>query len=132
MDDHNFVPLLEFGRRPQCVLCKVTGTGKVKKEMPKVRCTLIILIMVIMMMAGAVFGVNNKKVAVPGWGSCSYASLEPLLDDWMDSQLKKVSSAAPLSFLLDTCVARRPFPPPLQCCISSFAVARCKLSILGS
>ena len=38
MDDHNFVPLLEFGRRPQCVLCKVTGNGNVKKEMPKV-CT---------------------------------------------------------------------------------------------
>ena len=36
MDDHNFVPLLEFGRRPQCVLCKITGTGNVKKEMPKV------------------------------------------------------------------------------------------------
>merc|ERR1712223_1605150 len=35
MDDHNFVPLLEFGRRPQCVLCKITGTGNVKKEMPK-------------------------------------------------------------------------------------------------
>ena len=34
---------------------------------------------------------QQKKVAVPGWGSCSYASLEPLLDDWMDSQLKKVS-----------------------------------------
>ena len=40
---------------------------------------------------------QQKKVAVPGWGSCSYASLEPLLDDWMDSQLKKVSSAAPPS-----------------------------------
>merc|ERR1712014_506415 len=35
MDEHNFVPLLEFGRRPQCVLCKITGTGNVKKEMAK-------------------------------------------------------------------------------------------------
>ena len=32
MDDHNFVPLLEFGRRPECVRCRVTGTGNVKKE----------------------------------------------------------------------------------------------------
>lgn len=64
MDDHNFVPLLEFGRRPQCVLCKVTGTGNVKKEMPKVcdNLILIILIMVmtmLMLMTGAVFGVNK-------------------------------------------------------------------------
>ena len=34
MDDHNFVPLLEFGKRPECVRCKITGTGNVKKEMP--------------------------------------------------------------------------------------------------
>lgn len=32
-----------------------------------------------------------KKVAVPGWGSCSYASLEPMLDDWMAKQLDKVT-----------------------------------------
>ena len=80
MDDHNFVPLLEFGRRPQCVLCKVTGTGNVKKEMPKVTENVEILMMMVVM-----------KVAVPGWGSCSYASLEPLLDDWMAKQLEKVS-----------------------------------------
>ena len=34
MDDHNFVPLLEFGRRPDFVRCRVTGTGDVRKEMP--------------------------------------------------------------------------------------------------
>ena len=34
MDDHNFVPLLEFGRRPECVRCRVTAAGSVKKEMP--------------------------------------------------------------------------------------------------
>jgi len=34
MDDHHFVPLLEFGKRPECVRCKITGTGDVKKEMP--------------------------------------------------------------------------------------------------
>merc|ERR1711953_1453931 len=34
MDDHNFVPLLEFGRRPECVRCRVTGTGDVRKEIP--------------------------------------------------------------------------------------------------
>ena len=35
MDDHNFVPLLEFGKRPECVRCRVTGSGDVKKEMPQ-------------------------------------------------------------------------------------------------
>ena len=35
MDDHNFVPLLEFGKRPDCTRCRVTGAGKVRKEMPK-------------------------------------------------------------------------------------------------
>ena len=35
MDDHNFVPLLEFGKRPECVRCRVTGSGNVKKEMPQ-------------------------------------------------------------------------------------------------
>ena len=34
MDDHNFVPLLEFGKRPECVRCRVTAAGNVKKEMP--------------------------------------------------------------------------------------------------
>ena len=33
MDDHNFVPLLEFGKRPECVRCRITGTGKVDREM---------------------------------------------------------------------------------------------------
>ena len=68
MDDHNFVPLLEFGRRPQCVLCKVTGTGNVKKEMPKV-CYTLVLIMVmtmLMLMPGAVFGVNKGGSARMG------------------------------------------------------------------
>ena len=32
MDDHNFVPLLEFGRRPESVRCRVTGTGAVGRE----------------------------------------------------------------------------------------------------
>ena len=77
MDDHNFVPLLEFGRRPQCVLCKVTGTGKVKKEMPKVRYTLIILIMSIMMMAGAVFGVNKKRWQYPDGGAAAMQAWSP-------------------------------------------------------
>ena len=35
MDDHNFVPLLEFGKRPECARCRVTGVGKVSKEMPE-------------------------------------------------------------------------------------------------
>ena len=35
MDDHNFVPLLEFGKRPDCTRCRVTGAGKVRREMPR-------------------------------------------------------------------------------------------------
>ena len=60
---------------------------------------------------------GGEKVSVPGWGSCSYASLEPLLDDWMDSQLKKV---------LKTCHNMlRPFlpnPSMLRSMLSSGAV----------
>ena len=66
MDDHNFVPLLEFGRRPQCVLCKVTGTGNVKKEMPKVCYALILIMVMTMLMPGAVFGVNKGGSARMG------------------------------------------------------------------
>ena len=37
-------------------------------------------------------GVSERdgKVGVPGWGSSSYATLEPLLDGWMAGQLDKV------------------------------------------
>ena len=44
---------------------------------------------------GGVSG-RDGKVGVPGWGSSSYATLEPLLDGWMAGQLDKVDGHGPV------------------------------------